>query len=68
MAESSVVSHADDSRSPSVTVVFADRMAAGLALADQILLLSGLSQERAASIVSEIRVELNPELRGRVGV
>ncbi len=49
-------------------VVFPENLAAGLALADQILLLSGLSQEQAASIVTEIRAELNPELQGRVGV
>ena len=49
-------------------VVFPENLAAGLALADQILLLSGLSQEQAASIVTEVRAELNPELQGRVGV
>jgi len=49
-------------------VVFPENLAAGLALADQILLLGGLSQEQAASIVTEVRAELNPELQGRVGV
>jgi CPA2 family monovalent cation:H+ antiporter-2 len=49
-------------------VVFPENLAAGLALADQVLLLTGLSQEQAASIVTEVRAELNPELQGRVGV
>jgi CPA2 family monovalent cation:H+ antiporter-2 len=69
----SIVSAADDRELSSMTeaganVVFPENLAAGLALADQILLLSGLSQEQAASIVTEVRAELNPELQGRVGV
>jgi CPA2 family monovalent cation:H+ antiporter-2 len=69
----SVASAADDRELPSITeaganIVFPENLAAGLALADQILLLSGLSQEQAASIVTEVRAELNPELQGRVGV
>ena len=48
--------------------MFAENLAAGLTLSDQILLFSGLSREQAASIVSEVRVELNPELLGRAGV
>ena len=50
------------------TVVFPENLAAGLALADQVLLLKGLSQEQAASIITEVRAGLNPELRGRVGI
>ena len=69
----SIVSAADDRELASLseagaTVVFPENLAAGLALADQVLRLNGLDQERAASIVSELRVELNPELRGRIGV
>lgn len=69
----SIVSAADDRELSSMTeagasVVFPENLAAGLALADQVLLLSGLSQEQAASIVTEVRAELNPELQGRVGV
>ncbi|MFZ1430649.1 MAG: cation:proton antiporter [Geminicoccaceae bacterium] len=68
-----VVSAGEDRALATITetganVVFPENLAAGLALADQILLLSGLSQEQAASIVTEIRAELNPELQGRVGV
>jgi CPA2 family monovalent cation:H+ antiporter-2 len=62
----SIVSAADDRELSGIveagaTVVFAENLAAGLTLSDQVLLFSGLSQERAASIVSEVRVELNPE-------
>jgi K+:H+ antiporter len=69
----SIVSAADDRELSSMTeaganVVFPENLAAGLALADQVLLLTGLSQEQAASIVTEVRAELNPELQGRVGV
>jgi monovalent cation:H+ antiporter-2, CPA2 family len=69
----SMVSAADDRELSGIaeagaTVVFAENLAAGLTLADQVLLFSGLSQEQAASIVSEVRAELNPELQGRVGI
>ena len=42
-------------------------LAAGLAF-DPVLLLSGLTRERAAGNVTEVRVELKPELRGRVRI
>jgi monovalent cation:H+ antiporter-2, CPA2 family len=69
----SIVSAADDRELASVTeagatVVFPENLAAGLELADQVLLLSGLAQEQAASIVTEVRAELNPELGGHVGI
>jgi CPA2 family monovalent cation:H+ antiporter-2 len=69
----SIVSAADDRELSSTTeagatVVFPENLAAGLALADQVLLLTGLSQDQAASIVAEVRAELHPELRGRVGI
>jgi CPA2 family monovalent cation:H+ antiporter-2 len=51
-----------------VTAVFPENLAAGLALADQALVLSGLSQERAARVITEVRAQLNPELQGRVGI
>jgi CPA2 family monovalent cation:H+ antiporter-2 len=38
-----------------------------LALADQVLLVCGFSQDTAANIVTTVRAELNPELRGRAG-
>lgn len=68
-----MVSAADDRELSSMTesgatVVFPENLAAGLALADQVLLLTGLSQEQAASIITEVRAELSPELRGRVGI
>jgi CPA2 family monovalent cation:H+ antiporter-2 len=50
------------------TAVFPENLAAGLALADQALLLLGLSQEEAASIITATRSRFNPELRGQVGI
>lgn len=50
------------------SVVFPENLAAGLGLADQALLLSGLSQEEAGRIITALRAELNPELRDRVGI
>jgi len=49
------------------STVFPESVAAGLALADQVLLVCGFSQDTAANIVTTVRAELNPELRGRVG-
>lgn len=49
-------------------VVFPENLAAGLALADQSLLLCGLTQEEAGRIITTLRAELNPELRERVGI
>ena len=69
----SIISAADDRdlsglAEAGATVVFPENLAAGLALADQALLLSGLSQEQAARVITEVRAELNPELRDRIGV
>ena len=50
------------------TVVFPENLAAGLALADQSLLLCGLTQQEAGQIITTLRAELNPELRERVGI
>ena len=50
------------------STVFPENVAAGLALADQVLLVCGFSQDNAANIVTTVRAELNPELRGRVGI
>jgi CPA2 family monovalent cation:H+ antiporter-2 len=50
------------------TAVFPENLAAGLALADQALLLVGLSQQDAAGVISAMRSRLNPELLGQVGV
>ena len=68
-----VVSTADDRDIKSLvdagaTVVFPENLAAGLALADQSLLLCGLTQEEAGQIITTLRAELNPELRERVGI
>jgi CPA2 family monovalent cation:H+ antiporter-2 len=49
-------------------VVFPENLAAGLALADQALLLCGLDQEAAARVVTGLRERLNPELIGSAGV
>jgi CPA2 family monovalent cation:H+ antiporter-2 len=48
--------------------VFPENLAAGLALADQVLLVCGLSQDRAANIVTKVRAELSPQLGGHVGI
>src|SRR4030081_2583413 len=71
-AVSSIVSVADDQEIISfvragASTVFPENVAAGLALADQVLLVCGFSQDTAANIVTTVRAELNPELRGRVG-
>jgi monovalent cation:H+ antiporter-2, CPA2 family len=49
-------------------IVFPENFAAGLALADQVLLLSGFTQEDAAKVVTTVRAELSPELTGRIGL
>jgi monovalent cation:H+ antiporter-2, CPA2 family len=69
----SLLSTADDTElaalsQAGVTAVFPENLAAGLALADQALVLSGFSQERAARVITEVRARLNPELQGRVGI
>jgi CPA2 family monovalent cation:H+ antiporter-2 len=71
-AASSVVSAADDQEISSLaragaSTVFPENIAAGLALADQVLLVCGFSQDDAASIITAVRAELHPELRGHVG-
>jgi monovalent cation:H+ antiporter-2, CPA2 family len=69
----SIVSVADDQEvsllaQAGARAVFPENLAAGLALADQVLLMFGLSRENAAKIVTTVRTELNPDLVGRVGV
>jgi CPA2 family monovalent cation:H+ antiporter-2 len=49
-------------------VVFPENLAAGLALADQALLLWGLDQQQAARVVTALRATLNPELAGSSGL
>src|SRR5258707_12604895 len=68
-----VVSTADDRDITSLvaagaSVVFPENLGAGLALADQSLLLCGLTQQEAGQIITTLRAELNPELRERVGI
>jgi CPA2 family monovalent cation:H+ antiporter-2 len=48
--------------------VFPENFAAGLALADQVLLTYGFSRNDAAEVVTAVRAELNPGLIGRVGI
>ena len=69
----SIVSVADDQEvsllaQAGARTVFPENLAAGLALADQVLLMFGLSRENAAKVVTAVRAELNPDLIGRVGV
>jgi monovalent cation:H+ antiporter-2, CPA2 family len=71
-AVSSIVSAADDQEiaplaRAGASTVFPENVAAGLALADQVPLVCGFSQDSAANIVTTVRAELHPELRGRVG-
>jgi monovalent cation:H+ antiporter-2, CPA2 family len=71
-AVSSIVSASDDQEllplaRAGASMVFPENVAAGLALADQVLLACGFSQDNAANVVTTIRAELHPELRGRVG-
>jgi CPA2 family monovalent cation:H+ antiporter-2 len=70
---STIVSVADDQEISSLVragagTVFPENLAAGLALADQVLLVCGLSQDSAANIVTKVRAELSPELGARVGI
>ena len=48
-------------------MVFPENLAAGFALGNQALLLLGLPQEQAASIVRSTRTALNPESCEAVG-
>ena len=69
---SSIVSAADDQEilplaRAGAGTVFPENITAGLALADQVLLVCGFSQDDAANLVTAVRAELHPELRGRVG-
>jgi CPA2 family monovalent cation:H+ antiporter-2 len=48
--------------------VFPEKLAAGLALADQVLLYCGYSRDDVAGVVTAIRAQLNPELTGHVGI
>jgi CPA2 family monovalent cation:H+ antiporter-2 len=69
----SIVSAADDRDMSALamagaTVVFPENWAAGLALANQALLLSNFTQEDAARVITAVRAELNPEIRDQVGV
>jgi CPA2 family monovalent cation:H+ antiporter-2 len=71
-AVSSIVSVSDDKEllplaRAGANMVFPENVAAGLALADQVLLVCGFSQDNAANVVTTIRAELHPVLRGRVG-
>jgi CPA2 family monovalent cation:H+ antiporter-2 len=72
-AIASIVSASDDREVPVLAAIgggtiFPENFAAGLALADQVLLMSGLTREHAAKVVTAVRAELNPELSGRVGL
>jgi CPA2 family monovalent cation:H+ antiporter-2 len=69
----SLVSTADDRDIAKIaeagaTVVYPENLAAGLELADQALLLSGLSREQASQVITEVRAEISPDLRGHVGL
>jgi CPA2 family monovalent cation:H+ antiporter-2 len=72
-AIASIVSASDDREAPVLAAIgggtiFPENFAAGLALADQVLLMSGFTREHAAKVVTAVRAELNPELSGRVGL
>ena len=70
---SSIVSATDDQDVVALApagagTVFPENFAAGLALADQVLLSCGFPQDNAANVITAVRAELNPELIGRVGI
>jgi CPA2 family monovalent cation:H+ antiporter-2 len=70
---SSIVSATDDREATTLVkagagTVFPENFAAGLALADQVLLSYGFSQGDAAQVVTAVRAELSPALIGRVGI
>jgi monovalent cation:H+ antiporter-2, CPA2 family len=70
---SSIVSATDDQDVATLATagagtIFPENFAAGLTLADQVLLSCGFSQDDAAAFVTAVRAELNPELIGRVGI
>jgi CPA2 family monovalent cation:H+ antiporter-2 len=69
-AVSSIVSVSDDKEllplaRAGASIVFPENVAAGLTLADQVLLVCGFSQDNASNVVTTIRAELQPVLRGR---
>jgi monovalent cation:H+ antiporter-2, CPA2 family len=69
----SIVSATDDREATALVnagagTVFPENFAAGLALADQVLLSYGFSQGDAAQVVIAVRAELSPALIGRVGI
>jgi CPA2 family monovalent cation:H+ antiporter-2 len=69
----SIVSAADDQNVATLAnagagTVFPENFAAGLALADQVLISYGFPRNDAARAITAVRAELNPELVGRVGV
>jgi CPA2 family monovalent cation:H+ antiporter-2 len=68
-----IVSAADDADIPALleagaTVVFPEHLAAGLALAGQVLRLRGQSEEETARILTRARAEITPALGGHVGI
>jgi CPA2 family monovalent cation:H+ antiporter-2 len=68
-----IVSAADDADLPALveagaTVVFPEHLAAGLALAGQLLRLGGHSEEQTAHILTRARAQLTPALGGHVGI
>jgi CPA2 family monovalent cation:H+ antiporter-2 len=72
-ALASVVSAADDRDMAHLVelgagTVFPENLAAGLALADQILVQQGKTKDEAARIITQVRGALNPELGDRVGL
>jgi CPA2 family monovalent cation:H+ antiporter-2 len=68
-----IVSAADDADLSALidagaTVVFPEHLAAGLALAGQVLRLRGHSEEQAASILTSARARISPQLGDHVGI
>jgi CPA2 family monovalent cation:H+ antiporter-2 len=68
-----IVSAADDADVSALveagaTVVFPEHLAAGLALAGQVLRLGGHSEEQTARILTQAREQIMPALGGHVGI
>jgi CPA2 family monovalent cation:H+ antiporter-2 len=62
------VGQAQQLASAGVVAIFPESLAAGLALADQALLLAGFTQDQAAQIIRKVRAALNPRLDKVLGL
>jgi CPA2 family monovalent cation:H+ antiporter-2 len=62
------ISQAQQLANSGATAIFPESLAAGLALADQALLLTGFTQDEAAQIIRDVRAALSPHLDKVLGL